>query len=313
MSQAELNAAVAETGLPRPPAASNLAAMRARLGRTGAVHGWHRVGSRRRLVVSAGFAALVLVVLLLAVDAASVGWADELTRRTRRVVRVLTRMGRSDWLLIPSGLLVLVLLAGDWRRAGRQAAAAWTEIGNLAGFLFAAVALSGMVGNVLKVVIGRSRPTLFESDGTFAFAPFSLHYASLSFPSGHAITVAAAATALVLVCRARAWVAILAGGCALAIAASRVLVRAHYSTDVVAGLFIGFAVTFLLAQVFGRRGIAFRHAADGGLVPKTTAIRRIFGSRAGRREAFDGLRAAFLGAPRSARSGAACGKASGEV
>ena len=323
MSRVELDVGVADTGLPPvarqgragPPVVSNLSALRARLERTRAVHGWRDVASRRRLVVVSGFAAFALVILLLvlAVDAPAVGWANELTRAARRLVRVVTRLGRSDWLLIPSGVLVLVLLAGDWRRAGRRAAAAWTEVGSLAGFFFVAVALSGMTGNVLKVVLGRSRPVLLDSDGALALTPFSFHYASLSFPSGHAITAAAAATALALIYRGRPWVAVVAGGFALAIAASRVLVRAHYPTDIVAGLFIGFAVTFLLAQVFGRRGIAFRHDADGRLVPNTMAIRRVFGSRAGRREAFAGLRAAFLGPPRSAPSGAACGKASAEV
>ena len=92
---------------------------------------------------------------------------------------------------------------------------------------------------------------------------------------------------------------------ALAVAASRVLVRAHFASDVVAGLFIGFAVTFLLAQAFGRRGIAFRHGADGRLTAKTMAIRRAFATRKGRRAARAALRAAFAPPPPTA---GACGK-----
>jgi undecaprenyl-diphosphatase len=293
----------------RPPVATNLAQLRARLARLREANGWTGVAGRRRLVMATGLVALALIVIFfLAVDGTAVGWADELTRKARRVVQGVTRLGRSDWLLIPSGVVALVLLAGDWRRAPRRVAAAWTEIGHLAGFFFVAVALSGMTGNVVKAALGRSRPVLFETDGPLALAPLSFDYASLSFPSGHSITAAAAATALALIFRARPSVALAAAGFALAVAASRVLVRAHYPSDVVAGLFIGFAVTFLLAQVFGRRGVAFRHGADGRLVPKTIAIRRALASPAGRRAALRGLRSAFLPGTGAAPPSRDCGK-----
>lgn len=317
MAQVESDIAVARMRFPRnagpdrgpPPVAANLAMLRARLARLREAHGWTGVAGRRRLVAATGLLALVLVVfLLLAVDGTAVGWADELTRKARRVVQGVTRLGRSDWLLIPSGVLALVLLAGNWRRAPRRIAAAWTEIGHLAGFFFAAVALSGMTGNVVKAALGRSRPVLFATDGPLALAPLSFDYASLSFPSGHSITVAAAATALVLIVRGRSWLVVAVALCALAIATSRVLVRAHYPSDVVAGLFIGFAVTFLLAQVFGRRGIGFRHDGAGRLVPKTLALRRVFADPAGRRAAFAGLRAAYLPAPAAAERPGDCGK-----
>jgi membrane-associated phospholipid phosphatase len=315
VAKVESNAGAAALRLPPPsgaggppvPLAANLATLRARYHRMRTAYGWCGVTGRRRLVAAAGLAAAVLVAaFLLWLDAAAVDWADALTRRARRIVQGVTRLGRSDWLLVPSGVLALVLLAGNWRRAGRRAAAAWVGIGHLAGFVFAAVALSGMVGNVVKAGLGRSRPILFESDGTLALAPLSFGYASLSFPSGHAITVAAAATAVALVWRGRPWVALAAGAFAIAVAASRVLVRAHYPSDVVAGLFIGFAVTFLLAQVFGRRGVAFRHDRDGRLVAKTAAIRRAFATRAGRRAACAGLIAAYLPAgSRQRRAGVA--------
>jgi len=314
VSSVESSAVAVAAPLPAAPAgavplAANIAMLRARLARVRTAHGWVGVAGRRRLVAATGIAAAGLVILLLlTIDGSAVGWADELTRRARRVVQAVTRFGRSDWLLIPSGVVALVLLAGDWRRAPRRVAAAWIEFGHLAGFFFAAVALSGMTGNVVKAALGRSRPVLFETDGPLALAPLSFDYASLSFPSGHSITVAAAATALALIFRARTSLVIAAALWALAIAASRVLVRAHYPSDVVAGLFIGFAVTFLLAQVFGRRGIAFRHGPDGRLAAKTVAIRRAVATRKGRRAALVALRAALSPIPRPLQPAGTCGK-----
>jgi hypothetical protein len=51
-----------------------------------------------------------------------------------------------------------------------------------AGFAFAAVAISGILVNIVKLFIGRGRPVLFEEGGIFQFQPFTLQYANLSFP-----------------------------------------------------------------------------------------------------------------------------------
>ncbi len=95
---------------------------------------------------------------------------------------------------------------------------------------------------------------MLEGVGAFHFDPVSWKNALASFPSGHSTTVFAAAVALGFIFpRARAaWLV-----AAVVIAASRVLVGAHYPSDVVAGAALGACVAYLLAWVFARRSICF--------------------------------------------------------
>jgi len=105
--------------------------------------------------------------------------------------------------------------------------------------LVRAVAL--VIGDGLKEGIRRARPVLAH--------PVA-HAHGFSFPSGHAVGSAAlyASIAIVLGSRvpfaARMALALLP---ALVVAATRVLLGVHFPSDVVAGLFAGWAIALLLA------------------------------------------------------------------
>src|SRR4029077_8059927 len=89
-----------------------------------------------------------------------------------------------------------------------------------------------------------------------------------SFPSGHSATAAAFyATAALLLGRwrgraTRAVLAGLAGGVAVAVAASRVLLDVHWLTDVIAGLALGWAWVAVSAIAFGGRVLRFRAGVE---------------------------------------------------
>ena len=60
----------------------------------------------------------------------SVAWWRGCRSHERRASSMaVTRFGKSDWLLIPSGVFCVALLFADWSRAGRRVAAAWIEVG----------------------------------------------------------------------------------------------------------------------------------------------------------------------------------------
>ena len=89
-----------------------------------------------------------------------------------------------------------------------------------------------------------------------------------SFPSGHSATAAAFyATAALLLGRwrgrpARAVLAGLAAGIAVAVAATRVLLDVHWLSDVIAGLALGWAWFAVCAIAFGGRILRFGAAAE---------------------------------------------------
>jgi membrane-associated phospholipid phosphatase len=124
---------------------------------------------------------------------------------------------------------------------------------------------------VIAVVGGEEILTLTVKDLADRVRPaFNPVAATLgpSFPSGHSATAAAFyACAALLIGRhrgrpARAALAGLAVGLAVAVAASRVLLDVHWLTDVIAGLALGWAWFSVCAVAFGGRLLRFGAGAE---------------------------------------------------
>lgn len=104
-----------------------------------------------------------------------------------------------------------------------------------------------LLANVIKIAVGRIRPDLL---------PFHL-FSGRSFPSGHATAAAAVWPAVALVLsrrrshRARAILVGVAVGLAVAVACSRVFLGAHWTSDVIGGLILGWTWFGLCAVAFG--------------------------------------------------------------
>ncbi|HYD30993.1 MAG TPA: phosphatase PAP2 family protein [Azospirillaceae bacterium] len=176
------------------------------------------------------------------------------------IFRVLTLSGESKWWLIALGVTIPCLFAARRRlRHSRLAAllgwSAWALV-----FLFAAVALGGITVNVIKVIVGRGRPKLLMQDDFYGFHPFTGSADFHSFPSGHANTLMALAVALgFLVPRWR--VILWALGAFLA--SSRVMVNAHYLSDVIGGSLWAVLLTAWLRARFARWGLVFVRRPNG--------------------------------------------------
>lgn len=135
-------------------------------------------------------------------------------------------------------------------------------LANIAAFLFIAVALSGLANDLIKVLVGRSRPGLLISRGIYRFKPFSVQYFYASFPSGHSDTIASVCYGLSLVMGRFKWALLIA---ALAVMTSRVVVGAHFPSDVLFGAYLGMVITGLLAEGFEKRGLPVRNRGRQGL------------------------------------------------
>lgn len=293
----------------RPPVVHNLSTFRQRLRRVRVPYAATLGYPHGRLVLGgAALAAGLIILFLFTLDLHSVGWWEGLSKSERRAFDVVTRFGKSDWLLIPTGVFCVALLFADWSRTGRRVAAAWIEVGSLTAFFFFSIAFAGIITNLVKWTVGRSRPVLFADDGVFTLSVLSFDYPHVSFPSGHATTVAAAFVAIALIFRGRWVLFTVVGVAAAAIAVSRVGVRAHFPSDVVAGIFVGAAFTWLYAHALGRHGVAFQLQPDGTLRPKTVAVRRVLATTGGAGAMLRGLRAAYLGKANEASAEAAVEK-----
>jgi undecaprenyl-diphosphatase len=234
----------------------------------------------------------VSVVMAATVDMPIMAWAERQGGRVLRAFGIITRFGKSDWVLWPTIIGFVVILCGDWRRVAKRVAAAWREVAAIAAFLFFSVAISGILVNIIKQFVGRARPPALE--GPFSFDSFTYHYLHQAYPSGHSQVVGAVAVVALLVAPRYGLLVVL--GC-LVIAVSRVMVNAHYPSDVLAGLALGGGFAWLYARALAGVGIGFDLRANGSIVARTRAIREV-----GVAAMVRGLSTALIGLPRPAEN-----------
>jgi len=225
---------------------------------------------RLGLMVVGAVAVIVLVALLY--DARAIAWTHTLSPAVHGLFSRITRLGTSGWLLIPCGVVVIVVSLGDWRRVSRASAAAWWEIATFAGVLFAVVAVSGIVTDIIKPIVGRWRPG-YVHDGVFVFSPLSLGgYSHYSFPSGHSTTAAAVAMLAAFV---PGVITIPVVALAGLVALSRIVVNAHFPSDVVGGVFVGMGVGYVILRWARAAGLLFVDRDDGRVRSRFGVLRRL--------------------------------------
>jgi undecaprenyl-diphosphatase len=244
------------------------------------------------------FAATILVGLGLVVlvgafiDAPVMAWTATLPDNVRAFFSAATRFGRSDWLLIPTGIIAIAVAFGDWRRVSRPVAAAWWEVATFAALLFVVVAATGLTTDLFKPIVGRLRPE-YAGDSVFTFNPFTLGgYRNYSFPSGHATTMGAVA---VFAAFAPGVLTMPIIALSAVVAVSRVMIGVHYPSDVVGGALIGVGLGYLILRGMADAGIVFVVRENGKIGRRFGVVRRLRRRRAGLRAMLRGLWMAWVG------------------
>lgn len=195
----------------------------------------------KRSLLWSGVACLAAAGLSFAfIDRPAAVHAHRLGRATHQVFAFITQFGQSTGYLAISGIAFLLLFAinRSWRRY------AWP-----AAFVFLNVALSGAIVDIVKVIVGRARPKLLFSQGLYGFTWFGNGPDRWSFPSGHVATATALALSLTLIWRQWWpvwWV------CALLIVASRVIIGAHYPSDLIGAFYVALLTYWGVSLLFTR-------------------------------------------------------------
>lgn len=172
----------------------------------------------------------------------------------------MSNLGKSGYMFALSIMIGAGAYAGRRLRRERDRDAALMALTERAGYVFAVLCCSGLAAQLVKHLVGRARPQLFDSFGAYHFDVLSMKNSLASFPSGHSTTVFAMATALGLLApRWRVPLFVLAAG----IASARIVVQAHFLSDIVAGAVLGVVSARLVAGAFARRGWAFVPRGSG--------------------------------------------------
>ncbi len=186
---------------------------------------------------------LAIFVAILFIDHPMHALFVPLSENQKTFFTVFTTLGDGALWLIPTflGILFFSLI---WRNT------LWR---NRMVFLFANVALAGILVMLLKMLFGRYRPFMLDSQGLDGFTFFASRYELFSFPSGHTNTITAAMLSLLIFFPRLWWLwafLILMG------ALSRVALSMHYLSDTIAGAYSALLVVMALYAYFTRRGLA---------------------------------------------------------
>jgi membrane-associated phospholipid phosphatase len=202
-----------------------------------------------------GLLALALVAAtMVLLDARIIIAVGGLPEWVSRLFNALTDFGTSDWFLVPIGLVLLAIAALATPSLSHVSQLVLVAFTVRLGFVFTAIALPGLFDTIIKRLIGRARPYIGGDADPFHYLLFVWRPDYASLPSGHATNVFAALVAVGLVWpRLRAIMLIYA----LIIAASRVIILAHYPSDVIAGAVVGSAGALLVRDWFAARRLGF--------------------------------------------------------
>ncbi|MDA9493293.1 phosphatase PAP2 family protein [Bradyrhizobium sp. CCBAU 11361] len=218
--------------------------------------------ARHSLWLSVAGAALIIA-LMLAFDQTEIQLMPARGAPGLWPIRILTDFGKDEYVLsVLGGALVTLAFAAAGLHGTRRALL--LGLGTRLQFLFLSVALSVLVGEILKFLIGRGRPFVGGKADPFNFIPFEGSGAYASLPSGHAITAFALAFAVsALWPRLRVFMFTYA----IVILLTRLVLLAHHPSDVTAGALVGIVGAMAVRYWFAARRLGFAIRADGTIVP----------------------------------------------
>jgi membrane-associated phospholipid phosphatase len=219
--------------------------------------------SSRRVLLLTTISAGVVIALMYVLDAREIGLMPLRGTASLWPVRILTDFGKSAYILwlLAAALVAIALVLPRLQGVTRSLLLA---LGTRLQFLFFAVLVPVLAGEVVKWMVGRGRPFAGGEANAFNFVHFAGTETYASFPSGHAIASFALAFAVTAVWpRARMVMMVYA----VMIAISRLVLLAHHPSDVVAGALIGVVGAMFVQYWFAARRLGFVVRRDGAILP----------------------------------------------
>ena len=217
-----------------------------------------RLGGGALAVVAAITATMIVA------DTWAIGVAQRVPEWLIEIFDQVTDFGKSVWFLVPIALMLAAIAALASPALPRMSQRVLAAVAVRLGFLFLAIGLPGLCFVAVKRLVGRARPLVGGVAEPFLYRPLGWNVEYASLPSGHAtdaFAIAMAIGALWPRTRAIMWTY------AVVIAVSRVVLTAHFPSDVLAGAAVGVVGALLVRDWFAARGLAFALSPEGAIRP----------------------------------------------
>ena len=164
--------------------------------------------------------------------------------QTKSLFETLTHFGDSLYFFIPT-----IIIWGFIKIVNNKNSSIKT-IGDISIFIFLTILLSGITAQFFKHIIGRPRPILYNGFDKTSLEIFSFDSKWHSFPSGHTTTIFAFIFCLIFLFPKIKNILITI---AVIIASTRVIVGAHFVSDIFGGVLVAYLSSIFLRNKFFER------------------------------------------------------------
>jgi len=195
----------------------------------------------------------IVVLVVVALCMAGIWFFDQSVFMLMRALdgfwaRGLSQISNFKFIVSLSGILFFgTAVLRFWRRRAPNAIVRAVNI--TAMYVLTSVVLAGVITGVLKILIGRMRPIMWEALGQTGFFPGMREWVFNSMPSGH-VTASVAAVAVIGLLFPR--YKIYLWTVAALVAVSRVAIGAHWPSDVILGALIGVFAAVAVRSLFAK-------------------------------------------------------------
>ena len=158
----------------------------------------------------------------------------------------ITILGDSKWYFLLSLFTILICYALNYFFPPKKKNSSLKVFLEISIFLFSSLFITGLITQTLKHLVGRPRPSYVSLDNNIGFEFINLNSEFHSFPSGHTSTIFVVALVFVYFIPKLKYLFFSLAGL---IAFSRIVIGAHFFTDILGGIVVSF-IGIKIANLF---------------------------------------------------------------
>ncbi len=191
---------------------------------------------------------LVGAFFFLLFDYSVASFFDSINYQTKSLFGTLTHFGDSLYFFVPT------ILIWGFIKIIKSKNQIMETVSDISLFIFLNILLSGIVTQILKHIIGRPRPVLYNGFELKSLDIIQFDSKWHSFPSGHTATIFAFIFCIIFLFPKikNAFIAI-----AIIIASTRVIVGAHFISDIFGGTLVAYLSTIFISKKLANKKMLF--------------------------------------------------------